>query len=119
MAASSHDPPRVNESNTRDPHWQTTGNILTVQERIGMIDNYLRERRLAGYELTASGFSIFLATNGIKLAKGTLKTKYLPGTNYQLSPRGTKLCYHSIHWPEGPTSHRHWGTQTTAIDGEE
>ena len=80
-----------------------------------MIDNYLRERRLAGYELTASGFSTFLATNGIKLAKGTLKTKYLPGTNYLLSPRGTKLCF---NWPAGPTSHMHSGTQTIAPNWE-
>ena len=89
-----------NRQTNRNPHWMANGNTLTVKEH-----NYSRERRLAGYEVTASGLSVFLATNGVELAKGTLKSKFPPGTNFKLTPRGTKLncttCSNSSMEPSG------------------
>ena len=82
--------------NKGEPHWTINNQTLTVAERIELINAYCQERNLAGYEATASGLRVFLATKGVELAKGTLKTKFLAGTQFQLTPRGTKL---SSSWP--------------------
>jgi hypothetical protein len=80
-----------NSQTNRDPHWKTNGQTLTVTERNELINAYCQERNLAGYEATASGLRVYLVTNGIEMTKGTLKTKFLTGTNFQLTPRGTKF----------------------------
>ena len=70
------------------------GGAVTAAERTTLLNANYQQQQSLGYNCTASGFATYIREAGVNMAKGTLRSKFLPGTPYTLSPRGTTLIYH-------------------------